>query len=77
MNAFEYLKSFPFLPPSTEGKKCGRPSNSEIRRWLEKKSVIINGVKANYDDEINFPIIELIFFPNSNRKCTMIQEGKK
>jgi hypothetical protein len=40
MNAFEYLKSMESnLPSSKEGKKLGRPSNSEIRRWLTNGSI--------------------------------------
>lgn len=73
MTAFEYLKSVPYLPASREGRKCGQPSNSEIRRWLMKKSVIINGTKPLPGDEINFPIRKLIFFPSGESKCTILQ----
>ena len=76
MNAFLYIKSLQYLPDSTEGQKTGRPSNSEIRRWLIKKSVLVNGITPSPDDEITFPVIELIFFPTSNRKTTMIKENK-
>jgi len=72
MTAFEYLKSFPFLPPSTEGKRSGTPSNSEIKRWLIKQSVIINGEKVSPHTEVSFPITELVFFPGGKRKCTMV-----
>ena len=71
MTAIEYLKSFPFLPPSAEGKQVGRPSNSELKRWLEKGSVIINGVRPKPHDELTFPITNLIFFTSGKRKCTM------
>lgn len=72
MTAFEYLKSLPCLPASKEGRKYGRPSNSEMRRWLEKGSVIINGVKPSPNDEINPPIKELIFFPKGKNRTTML-----
>ena len=72
MTAFEYLKSLPYLPDSKEGRKYGQPSNSEIRRWLMKKSVIINGIKPLPGDEVNFPIRELIFFPEGKSKTTML-----
>ncbi len=76
MNAFLYIKSLPYLPDSTEGQKTGRPSNSEIIRWLVKRSVLINGTTPSPDDEIIFPIAELIFFPKSDRKTTMIKENE-
>ena len=73
MTAFEYLKSLKYLPGSTENKHYGRPSNSEIRRWLLNGSVIIDGDKPKPDDIVYLPIWELIFFPNSKRKTTMIE----
>jgi len=73
MKAIEYVISFPWLPQSREGKKVGLPSRSEIRRWLKKGSVIINGERPQPSDEIEFPIRELIFFPKGNR-VTVIKE---
>ena len=69
--AFEYLKSIS-LPVSTEGGNYlrGRPSNGEIKRWLSKGSVIINGRRPGPEDKINFPIKQLIFFPNGKRRTT-------
>ena len=78
MNSIEYLKSIPrgWLPQSREGKKDGEPSNSELRRWLEKGSVVINGTKPRPSDDIHLPIKELIFFPRGNR-VTIIKEGNE
>ena len=77
--AFEYLKSLPYLPVALmRGKKqgmyYGRPSNAEIKRWLYSYSVIINGLTPLPDDEIIFPITELIFFPKGKRKTTLIKK---
>ena len=67
MTVFEYIKSLPWLPTVLkrgQGKLVyGRPSNSEIRRWLVNRSVVINGEKSLPDDEIKFPITRLGFFP--------------
>ena len=73
MKAIEFLKSFPYLPSSREGGKLGRPSNSELRRWLEKSSVQINGERLLPGDEISYPIFELIFFPCAKTQVTMKQ----
>ncbi len=70
MTAFNFLKKIKWLPMSTE-RPCTRATNSEIKRWLKKRSVVINGKRPNVSDTVEFPIIELVFFPNGKRKCTM------
>jgi len=74
MNAFEYLKSFEFLPQRGANLINRRPSNSEIRRWLQNKSIIINGEKPPPEDEIEFPVTSLIFFPASRPITTILEE---
>lgn len=71
MKAHDFIKSIEFLPCSAEGDFKGRPSNSELRRWLNNRSVIINNTKPMPDEEINLPIASLIFFPKGSRKTTM------
>lgn len=52
-----------------------KASNSDIRRWLENGSVLINGVKPKPRDIINFPLEQLIFFPNNPKKrCTQFDD---
>ncbi len=73
MNALQYLRGLPWLPGSKEGKKLGRPSGSELRRWLRNGSVRINGQKAQEKDEVTEPVWELIFFPKNNQaRVTMM-----
>lgn len=72
MKAVEYLTKLPWLPRSTEGRISKATSNSEVRRWLNKRAVRINGVYPKAGDKINFPIKELVFFPKSKRKTTMM-----
>lgn len=74
MTALEFLISMrPALPMSVENP-CKQASNSEIRRWLDQSSVIINGVKPKSKDVVNFPVTSLVFFPKS--KATFNDEGK-
>lgn len=49
-----------------------KASNSERRRWLESGSVQINGQTPGPNDEIEYPINQLVFFPNGKRRCTML-----
>ncbi len=58
------------LPMSTE-RPCTKPSRSEVKRWIKKQSVIINGKVAEMG-EIAFPVSSLVFFPKGRRKCSMV-----
>ena len=70
MTALEYLQFFQ-VPSSREGDKLGKPSNSELKRWLLEGAVVINGAKPKHWDIITFPIEELVFFPSSPNRVTI------
>jgi hypothetical protein len=72
MQAWKFLCSLPHVPMQFNGNQAVVASNSEKRRWLQNRSVIINGVKPDWKDEICFPVTELVFFPKSNRRTTML-----
>lgn len=73
MTALDFLVSLPHVPMGHNGTMPVTASNSERRRWLMSKSVVINGVRPDWKDEIEFPITELVFFPKSEKKrCTMV-----
>ena len=74
MTALEYLKEIRFLLWSCEGSCLSHPSNAEIKRWLNKQSIIINGEIPEANDEITFPIKDLILFPKGKRKTTLVME---
>jgi hypothetical protein len=76
MTAYQYLCGVQkFLPVSRENTNPCKPvSKSEIKRWLQNKTVIINGRRPNWDEQIQFPIDELVFFPNARTRTTMIYE---
>ena len=78
MTAHQYLRSLPHVPMTMLGNKPVIASNSERRRWLMNKAVIINGQTPGPDDEIITPIWELVFFPKSEkRKTTMVWEPRE
>ena len=45
-------------------------SRSELRRWCNNGSVVIDGKKMMADDEVSFPITEVVLFPKSKHKTT-------
>ena len=83
MTAFEFLCRIRHIPcidfwshPKGAGSvRTSVCSKGERRRLLINKAVIINGARPGPTEEIQFPIDELIFFPNSKNRCTMIYES--
>lgn len=71
MRAYDLIRDIRWLPMSTE-KPCTQASNSEIKRWFKKKSIIINDIVVKIDDIIEMPVVSLVFFPKSKRRCTMV-----
>jgi hypothetical protein len=63
----------PMLPYSTEqpGKLA---SNSEVRRWCNSKTMIVlNGETVKkHDQEMQYPVTQLVFFPKSHKRKTTI-----
>ena len=65
MNAWMFLRNLHTVChfQSRESKKVGDASNSELKRWLQNGSIIVNGEKLKWDEEIDFTIISLVLFP--------------
>jgi hypothetical protein len=47
-------------------------SNSERRRWVEKGSLKINGIKVGINDFVPMKIDSLVFFEGSHHQITMV-----
>jgi len=77
MKAIEYLKEINDIVYgfSSKDKPGTKASNSELRRWLERKSVRINGKFTNWDEEIEFPVTDLVLFPKNDKgRITIISK---
>lgn len=67
MNAYQYLiQHRQYLPYNVGKDHKGVASNSDIRRILNNHGVVINGQRPTEKDEIEFPVVQLVFFPNGN-----------
>jgi len=54
-------------------RPCTAMSNGELRRHMLQGAVLINGETVAPDEEMDFPVFSLVFFPNSkNRKTTIV-----
>lgn len=72
MNALTYLNNLrPAIPFSSE-KPCSIASNGELRRWMDSGAVLFNAERMKWDEDVNFPVFSLVFFPNSQRRTTII-----
>ena len=73
MNALQWLNSLrPALPMSieTHGKLM---SNGELKRHMQQRGVLVNGEKVTPDEQIDFPVFSLVFFPKSaNHRTTLV-----
>jgi hypothetical protein len=67
MTALDLLCSLDHVPMTMHGNLPRKASNSDLRRWLCNKSVLINGKRPGPFDPIEFPITELVFFPKNDR----------
>jgi hypothetical protein len=65
------------VPPFLEGRQP-EPTKSEIRRLLENKAVAINGFRPpmNACLDNQWPIWQLIYFPEGERKTTLADDPK-
>lgn len=71
MTAWDFLKSIHSACQFMSRERTGKASNSELKRWLQNKSVIINGKRPAFDDDIDFPITQMVLFPKKNRVTLM------
>lgn len=69
--AFDAIYYLGVIPTSVENAP-NPPSKSEVRRWLDQKSVIINGARPSAKDMVQWPITQLVFFPKSPKRRTTV-----
>jgi len=71
MKAIDFLNQFDHVPMVERNGTFAKAGTTQRRRWLEQSAVLINGKRPKPNDEISFPVTEMVFFPKSQRKrCT-------
>ena len=65
MTAWEWLRDLHTVCSfqTREGIKVGKASNSELRRWIQNKALLINGKAVTPTEELTFPLTSVILFP--------------
>ena len=78
MTIFELLKDlnkicqFTSVETPTRDGVVQKPSNSELRRWIEQGSLLINNERCTPNEIIDFPLISVVLFPKSEKKRTTL-----
>lgn len=67
MNAWQFLLSLHEVChfQTREGKKVGRASNSELKRWIQNKAFLVNHEPVEWNEPIDFHIYSVVLFPKN------------
>lgn len=65
MNAWEFLRRLHEVChfQTREGKKVGRASASELKRWIDNGALVINGERVASGEPMDFPMHSVVLFP--------------
>jgi hypothetical protein len=78
MKALQFLNNLrPALPlsieqPPSRERPASAMSNGELRRHIQQGGVLFNGERVMPDEEVDFPVFSLVFFPNSAKRRTTL-----
>lgn len=67
MNAWQWLIDLHSVChfQTREGRRSGRASNSELKRWLMNGAIVVNGEKVGWNELMDFPISSVVMFPKN------------
>ena len=63
MNAWQFLMDLNKVCFFMSRERKGKASNSELKRWLKNKAVIVNGESVKWDEPMDFVIHSFVIFP--------------
>lgn len=67
MTAWEYLRDLNNVCSFMSKERTGKATNSELKRWLQSQSVQLNGRRIKWNEEVDFPVNQLILFPKKSK----------
>ena len=73
LTGWEFLRSLHQICSfqTKEGKKVGKASSSELKRWLLNKAVVVNGEPLVWNELVDFPVISVVLFPKGSTVTLM------
>lgn len=67
LTGWEFMRSLHKTCCFQSRERVGLASNSELKRWLQDKAVLVNGEPLGWDEDMDFPIFSLVLFPKGRR----------
>jgi hypothetical protein len=67
LTCWDFLKELNTVCHFMSRERTGKATNSELKRWLQNKAVVINNHKVAFDDLVPFPVTQMCLFPKSKR----------
>lgn len=71
MIAWQYMMDLNEVCSFMSRERSGKATNSELKRWLQNQSVVLNGRRIRWDEDVDFPVNQLVLFPKK-RKTTIL-----
>lgn len=71
MKAIDYIMGLGCVLPMSTERPCTIASRSEVKRWLRKRAVLLDGIAVDVNDKVEFPVGMIVFFPKAKTKTTM------
>lgn len=66
MTGWMYLRELHTVCQFHSKERTGLATNSELKRWLQNQTVLLNGRRIRWDEEVDFPVYQLVLHPE---KC--------
>lgn len=63
MNAWEFLRDLHAVCHFQSKERSGEASNSELKRWIQSQSLVINGERVKWDEPMDFRMFSVVLFP--------------
>ena len=63
MNNWQFLMKINKVCSFMSRERTGKASNSELKRWLMNKAVIVDGKPVIWNNEVSLPIASFVLFP--------------
>lgn len=65
MTAWEFLRDLHKVCHFQSRERTGDASNSELKRWIQSQSLVINAERVTWDEPMDFPLISVVLFPKN------------
>ena len=65
MTCWQWLMDINKVCSFMSRERSGKASNSELKRWIQNKALVINGETVEWNEAMDFPLISIVLFPRN------------